>query len=75
MQKIIAKRDEGIAEERDSHVLDATSILKDSRERIATRYIANFWLNSNALPPTHSNQLGNAMGKVHVEGSNALDDF
>lgn len=54
-------------------LMDATRILKDSQEGIPTHNIVNCWLNANILPPTHSDELGNVLGKVHVEDSNALD--
>ena len=32
-------------------------------------------MKENVLPPSHSTDLENAMGKVHIENVNALDDF
>lgn len=72
-KKDLDKRDEGIAEGHDGHVLDVESILKDYRKGISAHHIVNCWLKVNALPPTRSAEPGNAMGNVHVEDSNALD--
>ena len=64
-----------ISERHDAHVFDATSILQDSWLGIPTHHILHCWVKANVLPSTHSTKLGNAMGKVHIEDGNALDDF
>ena len=64
-----------IEEGHDVHVLDAASILKDSWKGIPTHHILHCWVKANIFPPTHSAELENAMGKVHIEDGNALDDF
>ena len=73
--KNLPKGMKGIAEGHDAHVLDAASILKDSWEGIPTHHILHCWVKANVLPPTHSADLENAMGKVHIEDVNALGDF
>ena len=60
-----------IAEGYDAHVLDVAYILRDSSEGITTHKIVHCGVKTNVLPPTHSTELDNAMGNVHVEDRNA----